>query len=135
MIIVAGVAGGLQPDDVTLGTIAKSAGYNTAYMGKWHLGPMPQSQPQNQGFDQWILGFKGTTDSVLYAESVRTFNAPEALQKAAGGMILEAKQPGGEAKPVRPYDRAFRRRDRGRDRGRRVRLHQGAGHGRMIPSS
>ena len=109
LIIVAGVSGGLQPDDVTLGTIAKSAGYNTTYMGKWHLGPMPQSQPQNQGFDQWILGFKGTTDSVLYAESVRMFNAPEALQKAAGGMILEAKEPGGEAKPVRPYDRAYRR--------------------------
>jgi arylsulfatase len=109
LVIVPGASGGLQQDDVTLGKIAKSAGYNTTYMGKWHLGALPQSQPQNQGFDQWLLGFRGTTDSVLYEESVRTHNAPEAIQKGATATILEAKKPGGAAKPVRPYDREYRR--------------------------
>lgn len=109
LVIVPGASGGLQPDDVTLGTIAKSAGYNTTYIGKWHLGPLPQSQPQNQGFDQWLVGFKGTTDSVLYEESVRTHDAPEAVRKGATARILEAREPGAAAVPVRPYDRAYRR--------------------------
>ena len=109
LIIVPGASGGLQPDDVTLGTVFKSAGYNTTYVGKWHLGPEAESQPQNQGFDQWLLGFKGTTDGVLYGESMRTNGAPEALQKAAEIHIVEAREPGGPAKPVRLYDRKYRR--------------------------
>lgn len=109
LIIVAGGKGGLQPDDVTLGTVMKSAGYNTTYIGKWHLGPEAQSQPQNQGFDQWLVGFKGTTDSVLYSESLKTAGMPEAFQKAAATYIVEAKQPGSTAQQVRLYDREYRR--------------------------
>ena len=45
LVLVAGGKGGLQPDDVTLGTVMKSAGYNTAYVGKYHLGTAPHSQP------------------------------------------------------------------------------------------
>ena len=48
LIITPGGTGGLQPDDVTLGRVFKSAGYNTTYIGKWHLGPETQSHPQNQ---------------------------------------------------------------------------------------
>ncbi len=109
LIIVGGETGGLQPDDVTLGTVFKSAGYNTTYIGKWHLGPQAQSQPQNQGFDQWLVGFRGTTDGVLYGEAMRTAGAPEAIQKALEVSIVEARKSGGEAKPVRLYDREYRR--------------------------
>lgn len=109
LVIVPGGSGGLQSDDVTLGSIMKSAGYNTTYIGKWHLGPEAQSQPQNQGFDQWLVGFKGTTDSVLYSESLRTAGVSEDLQKAAATYIVEAKQPGGAARQVRLYDRRYRR--------------------------
>ena len=109
LVLISGGKGGLQPDDVTLGTVMKSAGYNTAYVGKWHLGPEPQSQPQNQGFDQWLLGFKGTTDSVLYSGSMQTAGMPEAFQKAAATYIVEAKQPGGAAKQIRLYDREYRK--------------------------
>lgn len=109
LIIVPGAAGGLQPDDVTLGKVFKSAGYNTTYIGKWHLGPEAHSQPQNQGFDQWLMGFKGTTDGVLYGESMRALGMPEALQKATEIHIVEATEPGGAAKPVRLYDRKYRR--------------------------
>ncbi|MBK1879303.1 sulfatase-like hydrolase/transferase [Pelagicoccus mobilis] len=109
LIIVPGASGGLQPDDVTLGTTMKSAGYNTTYVGKWHLGPEAQSQPQNQGFDQWLVGFKGTTDSVLYSESLKTAGAPDGLQKAAATYITEAKKPGEAAKVVQIYDREYRR--------------------------
>ena len=123
LIIVPGGKGGLQPDDVTLGTVMKSAGYNTTYVGKWHLGPEAQSQPQNQGFDQWLVGFKGTTDSVLYSESLQTAGMPEAFQKAAATYIVEAKQPGGAAEQVRLYDREYRK----RYCRRRSWLHQRAG--------
>ncbi len=109
LIIAPGGAGGLQRDDITLGKIFKSVGYNTTYIGKWHLGPAAQSQPQNQGFDQWLVGFKGTTDTVQYGASMRTSGAPEALQKAFEAHVIEARRPGDEAKPVRLYDREYRR--------------------------
>jgi len=109
LIIVPGGTGGLQPDDVTLGTVFKSAGYNTTYVGKWHLGPKAQSQPQNQGFDQWLVGFKGTTDSVLYSQSLKTAGMSEAFQEAASTFIVEAKEPGGTVERVRLYDREYRK--------------------------
>ena len=109
LVIVPGGKGGLQPDDVTLGTVFRSAGYHTAYTGKWHLGPAPESQPQNQGFDQWLVGFKGTTDTVLYGESIETAGLPKAFREGAQNYIIEAKKPGGAANKVRVYDRAYRR--------------------------
>jgi arylsulfatase len=113
LIILPGSSGGLQPDDVTLGTMFKSVGYNTTYIGKWHLGPEAVSQPQNQGFDQWLMGFRGSTDGVLYGENMRVTGAPAALQRAAEVHIVEAREPGGAAKPVRLYDREYRRRIEG----------------------
>ena len=108
LIIAGGGQGGLQPDDVTLGTMFKSAGYNTAYMGKWHLGPTTQSQPQNQGFDSWSVGFRGTTDSVLWTEAADDASMPEAFKKAIEVDILEAKGKG-EARKVGVYDREYRK--------------------------
>ena len=46
-IILRGTANTLQDGEVTLGEVFKSKGYDTAYMGKWHLGSEKQSQPQN----------------------------------------------------------------------------------------
>jgi arylsulfatase A-like enzyme len=34
-----------------MGEVFKGAGYETALIGKWHLGDSPQLQPMNQGFD------------------------------------------------------------------------------------
>lgn len=108
IIITPGGSGGLQPDDYTLGTVFKDAGYNTAYTGKWHLGPNTQSQPQNQGFDKWLLGFTGTTDGVLWAETAKNTGMPEAFQERVTIPILEADGPG-EAKKVGVYDREYRK--------------------------
>ena len=108
LVIVPGVGGGLDESDVTLGHIFKTAGYNTAYVGKCHLGPASKSQPQNQGFDKWLLGFQGTTDQVVYAENMKTFGAPEAIQTALTPKILVATGPG-QAKEVRDYDFDYRK--------------------------
>ena len=42
--------------EVTLGEAFKSAGYRTAFLGKWHLGPTEEFWPEAQGFDINIGG-------------------------------------------------------------------------------
>ncbi len=42
---------GLSPKALTIAEIYKSAGYNTAISGKWHVGDKPKFLPQRQGFD------------------------------------------------------------------------------------
>jgi arylsulfatase len=108
LIIAPGAAGGLQEDEFTLGEMFKSVGYKTTYIGKWHLGPQPYSQPQNQGYDQWLLGFYGSTDSTLYAAGMEQVGAPETLRQAFDTQILEAKGPG-ETRNVRPYNAEYRK--------------------------
>jgi arylsulfatase A-like enzyme len=47
----------LSPDAVSLGKVLKSAGYDTAYVGKWHLNGDGRSnfipRERRQGFDYW----------------------------------------------------------------------------------
>jgi arylsulfatase len=107
LVIVPGVAGGLDETDYTLGKLFKDAGYNTAYVGKWHLGPLAKSHPQNQGFDRWLLGFRGTSDQVVYKENMIEARAPEAFIQALTPKILVADGPG-EPKEERDYDRTFK---------------------------
>ena len=42
---------GLGPEALTMGEVFKGAGYQTALIGKWHLGDSPELQPMKQGFD------------------------------------------------------------------------------------
>ena len=42
---------GLSPDALTMGEIFKSQGYQTALIGKWHLGDPRPLRPHRQGFD------------------------------------------------------------------------------------
>jgi arylsulfatase len=108
LIIAPGASGGLQEQEYTLGEMFKSVGYKTTYIGKWHLGPEPYSQPQNQGYDQWLLGFYGSTDSTLYAAGMEQVDAPDALRQAFSSQILEAIGPGAP-RTIRPYDAAYRK--------------------------
>ena len=45
--------GGLAPEHVTIAEMLKSVGYNTAAVGKWHLGDELKYLPTNQGFDSY----------------------------------------------------------------------------------
>ncbi len=47
---------GLPPSEVTLAELAKTRGYATGIVGKWHLGFTPDSVPNAQGFD-FFFGF------------------------------------------------------------------------------
>ncbi len=43
---------GLNKSEVTIAEILSNAGYATAHHGKWHLGDIEESYPNNQGFDE-----------------------------------------------------------------------------------
>jgi arylsulfatase A-like enzyme len=49
---------GLDPEPFTLGRLMKDAGYETALVGKWHLGKLPQFHPLRHGWDEFY-GFLG----------------------------------------------------------------------------
>ncbi len=45
---------GLHPDELTIAEVAKTAGYGTGIIGKWHLGDQPEFLPTRQGFDYFL---------------------------------------------------------------------------------
>jgi arylsulfatase A-like enzyme len=49
---------GLAATPATLGRLMKDAGYETALVGKWHLGLLPEYHPLQHGFDEFF-GFAG----------------------------------------------------------------------------
>lgn len=55
-LLVPPATNNLSLSTVTLGEAFKSAGYATAYIGKWHLGNGPGHGPKQQGFDINIGG-------------------------------------------------------------------------------
>lgn len=58
--------GGLPSSEVTIAEALKARGYATAMMGKWHLGHLPQHQPERHGFDQYFgIPYSNDMDAVL----------------------------------------------------------------------
>ena len=47
-------AHGLNPNEITIAEVLKSAGYATGCFGKWHLGDQPEFLPTNHGFDTYF---------------------------------------------------------------------------------
>jgi arylsulfatase len=64
----------MPAQEITLGEIAKSAGYATGLIGKWHLGFVPGMRPRDQGFDTYF----GVLHNLDHYETV--------FFEAAGGM-------------------------------------------------
>ncbi|XP_033736263.1 LOW QUALITY PROTEIN: steryl-sulfatase-like [Pecten maximus] len=72
---------GMLPNETTLAEVAKSVGYKTALVGKWHLGLSKDTfgdhllHPMNQGFDQYyghiltnMKDFSGDGERVLTSQ-------------------------------------------------------------------
>lgn len=115
LVIVPGTPNTLQAKEVTLGELFKSVGYSTAYMGKWHLGPEPQSLATAQGYDEWRLGFYGTSDVSQYAQDMARSQMPKPMIDAVtkNYSIFEITEPRGKPKPLHPYTLEYRKRIEG----------------------
>ena len=57
----------LDLDETTLAEAFQEAGYKTAFLGKWHLGPTAEFWPENQGFDVNIGGCNAGAPSSYFA--------------------------------------------------------------------
>ncbi|MEO1996682.1 MAG: sulfatase-like hydrolase/transferase [Planctomycetaceae bacterium] len=56
----------LPPDTVTVADVLKAQGYETAIMGKWHLGLRPEVGPLQYGFDTSYGFFHGQIDKLTH---------------------------------------------------------------------
>ncbi len=60
---------GLPLTETTIADRMRSAGYNTALIGKWHLGGTEKMHPQQRGFDEFF-GFLGGAHDYFKAEGI-----------------------------------------------------------------
>jgi arylsulfatase A-like enzyme len=59
---------GLQPNEVTLPSLLKQAGYTTGIFGKWHLGYDVSYNPTRRGFDEFIGYVSGNVDYISHVD-------------------------------------------------------------------
>ena len=65
-VLLAGDKKGLNPDEITIAEVLKSAGYKTGMFGKWHLGDQPEFLPTRQGFDEFF--------GIPYSHDIHSFH-------------------------------------------------------------
>ena len=53
---------GIPTEHPTIGSLIKAAGYNTALIGKWHLGYLPEFGPTRHGYDEFFGILSGAGD-------------------------------------------------------------------------
>lgn len=76
---------GLNPSEVTMAEVLKSAGYATMCIGKWHLGDQPEFLPTRQGFDDFF--------GIPYSDDMTKDKKPEVwpeLPLMRGEKVIEA---------------------------------------------
>jgi arylsulfatase A-like enzyme len=66
---------GLAPEEVTIAEMLKENDYETALIGKWHLGHKPEFMPNNQGFD-YFYGVPYSNDMDNYYYKHNNFQSP-----------------------------------------------------------
>jgi arylsulfatase A-like enzyme len=64
---------GLPPSEIILSELLKNEGYQTALIGKWHLGNHPRNTPCNFGFD-YHYGFYGSHTLYAYEDNPEIVN-------------------------------------------------------------
>jgi arylsulfatase A-like enzyme len=61
---------GLPPDQPTLPSLLKKAGYQTTLVGKWHLGLLPKYGPLQSGYDHFYGFRRGASDYYMHANDL-----------------------------------------------------------------
>lgn len=117
---VALVGEGLPESEVTIAEVLSEAGYNTAHIGKWHMGDIEESYPHNQGFDfaafpihqqvqlAWmteeadhansLIGYMGSayTDKYAVDQNFKPFGLVTGVEAQKGGDAREVGMAAGE---------------------------------------
>ncbi|TWU47036.1 Arylsulfatase [Rubripirellula reticaptiva] len=86
-VLLAGDTKGLNPDEITIAEVLKSAGYKTGMFGKWHLGDQPDFLPTRQGFDEYF-GIPYSHDIHPFHPAQQRHNFP-ALPLLEGDDVIE----------------------------------------------
>lgn len=60
---------GLPAEHPTVASLAKSAGYSTALVGKWHLGYLPTYSPLKSGYEEFFGIMSGGADYFTHADA------------------------------------------------------------------
>ncbi|HXG68162.1 MAG TPA: sulfatase-like hydrolase/transferase [Blastocatellia bacterium] len=60
---------GLPPEHPTVASLLKASGYDTALVGKWHLGYLPDFGPTRSGFDEFFGILSGGADYFTYKDA------------------------------------------------------------------
>jgi arylsulfatase A-like enzyme len=66
----AGEGQGLPPEHPTLPSLLRDAGYDTALIGKWHLGRPPAYGPLRSGYDRFFGNLNGVVDYFTHKSGV-----------------------------------------------------------------
>ncbi len=74
-VLLAGDTKGMNPDELTIAEVLKTAGYRTGIFGKWHLGDQPEFLPTRQGFDEYF-GIPYSHDIHPFHPNQRHFQFP-----------------------------------------------------------
>lgn len=74
-VFLAGDKNGLNPEEVTIAEVLKSARYVTGMFGKWHLGDQPEFLPTRQGFDEYF-GIPYSHDIHPFHTNNKKYNFP-----------------------------------------------------------
>ena len=61
---------GLDPKHPTVASLLKNSGYDTALIGKWHLGFRPEWGPNAHGFDEFFGVLAGAADYHLHKDGL-----------------------------------------------------------------
>lgn len=97
-----GMPMGLHPQEVTIAEVLGEVGYQSAVIGKWHLGDLEPHLPHKQGFDSF-WGFLYHCDAYLYPEQ-REWDPDSALAKRMKIKGLMEGVKGSMAKEVEKID-------------------------------
>ena len=69
---------GLPPEHPTMASLLKASGYDTALIGKWHLGWKPEFGPNRHGYDEFFGILSGAED--YFTHRAEDFGGPDLWQ-------------------------------------------------------
>jgi len=71
---------GLLPDHPTIASLLKDEGYETALVGKWHLGYLPEYGPNQHGFNEFFGILSGGVDYFTHKDALGKLDLYENLE-------------------------------------------------------